>query len=209
MSTLSIAYVLQEPIRWEVAPEPLAARRLVGHGGHGEKLRALDVAALRIRDLVPRAAAGDLAADHVAETDLDALSCRPRRAAHPARLPAGILRAREVSQNLVGRGELRPSHRRRRGAQTQRPVETGKRRVIGPSADRNDVHARLEPLPPDDGAGGVGARCKNVRPLADLARLIAGFTPDAIAARRFFREALTMRARGAEYLDPLDLPHLE
>jgi len=43
-----VSYVLQEPIGGKVASEPLAARRLVGRSGHGEKLRALDISTLRI-----------------------------------------------------------------------------------------------------------------------------------------------------------------
>src|SRR2546428_6209923 len=104
----SIAYVLQEPVRRQFAPQPLAARRLVGRRGHGEELHALDVAALRVRDLFPRGAAANPAADHVAETEVVAAPRDLGCAALAMRSPAGILRARDVSQPLVGGAELRP-----------------------------------------------------------------------------------------------------
>src|SRR5258708_35098971 len=96
----SIAYVLQKPIGGQIASEPFATRRFVGRGSHREKLRALDIAPLRIRDLLPRAAAADLALDHVAEADVAALARHLRRAA-AHRSPPGILRARDVTQILV------------------------------------------------------------------------------------------------------------
>src|SRR2546426_601674 len=185
----SIAYVLQEPVGGQIAPEPLAPRRLVGRGGHGEELHALDIAALRIRDVLPRRPAAGFAADHVAETDIVAHSGHLRRAAAlPLLSPAGILRAGDVSQPLVGRAELRPSHGRGRRAQAQRPVEAGKRRVVGPSADRYDVHARLEPLSADDRHGRIGAGRENVRFAIDRAWLIAGFALDAVALRDLGRK---------------------
>src|SRR6266568_1794001 len=167
----SIAYVLQEPVRRQFAPQPLAARRLVGHGGHGEKLHTLDIAALRIRDLFARAAAANLAGDHVGETDVVAM---PRdlgcAAALAVRFPAGILRAGNVSQPLVGRAELGPSDGCRRSPEPQRAVKPTERRVIRPSADRYDVHAGLQPLSPDNGNGGVGAGRKDIRAPANLPR---------------------------------------
>src|SRR5258706_12133458 len=195
----SIAYVLQKPLGGQVASEALAPCRFVGRCGHREKLRALDIAPLRIRDLVPRKAGADPALDHVAEADVAALARHLGRAlAHPIRFPPGILRARDVAQILVGRGELGPPHGRRRGAQPQSPVETGKRRVIGPPADRYDVHPRLEPLPPDDGAGGIRAGGENVRAAIDLPRLLAGLALDPLALPDLRRQTFAGRARPAE-----------
>src|SRR5206468_3215715 len=121
-------YVLQEPVRRQIAPEPLAPRRLVGRGGDREKLGALDIAPLRKRDLVPGGAAADPAARHFGEADVFALARHLRRAsAHPVRSPPRILRPRHVSQVLVGGGELGPPHGRGRRSQAQRPVEAAKR----------------------------------------------------------------------------------
>src|SRR6266851_3501783 len=206
----SIAYVLQEPVRRQFAPEPLAPRRLVGRGCHGEKLHALDIAPFRIRDLVSRRAAANLAGDHVAETDvLTSPGYLRRAAALPLLSPAGILRTGNVSQPLVGRAELRPSHGRGRRAQAQRPVEARKRRVIRPPADRYDVHSRLEPRSADDRHGRIGAGCENVRFAIDRARLIAGFAPDAVALRDLGCKALAVRRRRAEHSYSLDSPRLQ
>src|SRR6266850_5913975 len=96
---LSIAYVLQKPVRRQLAPEAFAARRLVGRCGDREKLSSLDIAALRVGDLAARGAAAHLAARHVGEADVPA-PARQRAPAHRVRAPAGILRARDVSQVL-------------------------------------------------------------------------------------------------------------
>src|ERR1044072_8168315 len=99
----SISYVLQEPVRRQLAPETFATRRLVGRGGHRKELCALDVAALRVGDLVARSPAAHPAVRHIGEADVAARARHLRRApAHPVRSPAGILRAREVSQILLG-----------------------------------------------------------------------------------------------------------
>src|SRR5258706_2386168 len=109
----SIAYVLQEPVGGQVASQAFAARGLVSHGGHGEKLRALDVAALRVGDLLRRKAAALPAGDDVAETHVVAVAGHARRApAHPVLAPSRVLRAREVTDVFVGRGKLRPAVRR-------------------------------------------------------------------------------------------------
>src|SRR4026208_1406951 len=101
----SIAYVLQEPVRGQVTPEPFAARRLVGRRSHREKLRALDIAPLRVRDLVAGSAAARRARRRLAEAARAAAARHPGRAlAH--RFPPGIFGARDISQMLVGRGEL-------------------------------------------------------------------------------------------------------
>src|SRR6266568_3559809 len=206
----SIAYVLQEPVRRQFAPQPLAARRLVGHGGHGEKLHTLDIAALRIRDLFARAAAANLAADHVAETDVVAM---PRdlgcAAALAVRFPAGILRAGNVSQPLVGRAELGPSDGCRRSPEPQRAVKPTERRVIRPSADRYDVHAGLQPLSPDNGNGGVGAGRKDIRAPVNLARLVAGFALDAVALSDLRCKTLSVPPGRTEHFEPLDFPHFQ
>src|SRR5436853_117995 len=89
----SIAYVLQKPVGGQIAPQPLAPRRFVGGGGHREELDALDIAALRVGDLVSRSAAADPAAHHVAEAHVAVLARHlGRAAAHTIRFPAGILR---------------------------------------------------------------------------------------------------------------------
>src|SRR5438552_3110789 len=90
-----VSYVLQKPVRGEVAPEAFAPRRLVGRGGHGEKLRALDISTLRISDLLARGAAVLPSRRHVAEAHVAAAPDHLGRAlAHTMRSPARVLRPR-------------------------------------------------------------------------------------------------------------------
>ena len=71
------------------------------------------------------------------------------------------------------------------------------------------MHPRLEPLPPDDGPGGIGAGGENVRATTDLARQIKGFALDAMALRDLGGKPFAVRASRTEHLDPLDLPHFQ
>src|SRR5439155_24529800 len=63
----SIANILQEPLGWNLAATPGAARRLVDLAGNRVELGALQVAPLRIRDLIVRSAAAHPALRQVGE----------------------------------------------------------------------------------------------------------------------------------------------
>src|SRR5207249_1553779 len=131
-----VSYVLQEPIGGKVASEPLATRRLVGRGGHSEKLRALDISALRISDLLARGAAALPSRRHVAEAHVAAAPGHLGRAlAHTMRSPARVLRPREVPQILVRSRELGTPDGRGCSAEAQPAVEARARRIVGPPAD--------------------------------------------------------------------------
>src|SRR5262249_53544663 len=67
--TRSIPDVLQEPLGGDLAAELGAARRFVHLAGDRVELGALQVAALRISDLIGRGAAAHLALDEIGERD--------------------------------------------------------------------------------------------------------------------------------------------
>src|SRR2546430_13114601 len=169
-----VSYVRQEPIGGKVASEPLAARSLVSRRGDREKLGALDIAALRIGDLLARGAAALPSRRHVAEAHVAAAPGHLGRAlAHAMRSPARVLRPREVPQILVRSRELGTPDGRGCGAEAQPAVEARARRIVGTPPDRDDVHARRQPFAADDGNRRVGARGANVSALARHAPFLA------------------------------------
>ena len=64
-----VADVLQEPFGGNLTAEAGAFRKLVNFSGYRVKLGALQIAALRIGDLLRRGAPLDLAGDEVGERD--------------------------------------------------------------------------------------------------------------------------------------------
>src|SRR5689334_2479841 len=66
---MSIPDVLQEPLSRDFEPQAGRLRALVDLRGDRKELRALEIAALRIGDLIARGAALRLAADEIGQRD--------------------------------------------------------------------------------------------------------------------------------------------
>src|ERR1043165_9661529 len=93
-----ISNVLQEPLRWQLPPQPFAARRLVHDGRHREELRALDVAPLRVRHLVTRSARLLASIDHLRVAHVAARARDGGRALPAAHfLPPRVVGPRDVA----------------------------------------------------------------------------------------------------------------
>src|SRR5258706_14953245 len=128
--------MLKEPLGRELPTKPVAPRRFVDRAGDGVKLRALDVTALRIGDLLRRGPPGRAAGDQVAEADLARIGApghARRRAIGAERGPARIRWARGVAEIFVGGGVLGTADPRRRRAQTQPPAEAAAGGHVGPA----------------------------------------------------------------------------
>src|SRR5262245_36198942 len=120
----SISDVLQEPFGRDLAAKSGAARRFIDLAGDGVELGALQVAALRIADLIGRGAATHLALHQVGERDAPV---GQRVAVYASAAPAIAMlvlqRTRLVGNVLsVGR-ELRMPNRRRGVAETQIDID--------------------------------------------------------------------------------------
>src|SRR5258706_16364034 len=127
--------MLKEPLGRELPTKPVAPRRFVDRAGDGVKLRALDVTARRIGDLVRRGPPGRAAGDQVAEADLARIGApgrARRRAIGAERGPARIRWARGVAEIFVGGGVLGTADRRQRRGQTESPVEAPARSLLRP-----------------------------------------------------------------------------
>ena len=110
----SVANVLQKPFRRNLPAEAGALRQLVDFAGDGVKLRALQIAAFRIGDLVRRGAPLHFARDDVCECDAPIRQGVAVLAAPVTAVAVlGLLRARLITEMLGIGGELGMSDRRR------------------------------------------------------------------------------------------------
>src|SRR5215510_1011419 len=169
----SIADVLQEPLGWDLPAEPLRLGEFIDAPRQRPELVALQVAALRIGDLVVGGAALTSARDDVSEGD-GAL-----RRQHGPVTTAALGLALEPSVNVrTGRiGEVfivdarLGTPRRRRIAEPQIKIDAIEKRLVldaVASARCNQMRALLDPRAVDDGDCGIGERRHNIGVAIDL-----------------------------------------
>src|SRR5262245_55350972 len=139
--------VLQEPFGRDLAARPSAPGGFVHLAGDRIELRTLEVAALRIGELVGRGAAFDLAGNEVGERDAPVRQRVAVLAAAPAAIAVLSLGGSRLVTDVLGVGaKLGVSDRRRRIAEAQIDVDPGEARRVGlaGAAHHDNVRALLE-----------------------------------------------------------------
>src|SRR5215510_10959193 len=203
----SISDVLQEPFGRDLATEPGAARRFVDLAGDRVELGALQVAALRIADLIGRGAAGHLALHKVGERDaFVGQRVAVYAPAPPAIAMLALQRARLIG-NVLGVGrELRMPDRRRGVAETQIDIKPAQALRIGlaSGADHQNMRALFQQAAVGDVDGGIGERSQDMRSLVDVLRLVADLDLDIVLRRHLAAEGLAVRLGRAEHHELLD-----
>src|SRR4051812_47891468 len=143
----SVPDILQEPLGWNFPAELSLLRRLIDLSGHRVKLRALQITALRIGDLVGGGAAHRPPLHKIGQRyALVGKRVAMLPAAAPAVAVLALDRTGLVADMLGVGGEFRMAYGRRRVAEAQIHIDLLQAGVIGPAgaADHQNMRAGLE-----------------------------------------------------------------
>src|SRR6185369_9986097 len=186
--------------------EAFRFRELVDFPRDGEELRALDVAALGVRDLPRRRAAGLFAAEQVWEKDGAILRDHTVRPL-PGRLhleSRTFVDGGGVSEVFVRELHLGMAPRARRVTEPKRDVDALQRARVRLTADARDVRPLLQPFAVEHVHGGIGAAGHDVGAAVDVARARHRLDLDVEALADLARVLLAVLFGRAVHLDAPD-----